>query len=54
MRFLPNNYRDNCCLSLKFNIQQSLVITDQNITDFGYNGQNVAVYDCESLEMFRH
>lgn len=27
---------------------------DPNKADFGYNGQNLAVYACESLEMLRH
>jgi hypothetical protein len=25
-----------------------------DITDFRYNGQNLAVYNCEFLMMFRH
>jgi hypothetical protein len=34
--------------------QQTLVITDLHITDFGYDEQNLAVYTCEFLQMLRH
>jgi hypothetical protein len=30
------------------------VITGQDTTDLGYNGQNLAVYNCEFLEVLRH
>jgi hypothetical protein len=36
------------------NIQLILVITDPHITDFGYIGQNVAVYYYGFLEVLRH
>jgi hypothetical protein len=27
---------------------------DSDLTDFGYNGQNLALYSSEFLEMLRH
>jgi hypothetical protein len=33
---------------------QTLFITDPDITDFVYKGQNLAAYNCEFSEMLRH
>jgi hypothetical protein len=35
-------------------IEETFVITDPSVTDFGCNVQNMVVYSCGFLEMLRH
>jgi hypothetical protein len=35
-------------------IEQSLVMTDTDMKDFEYNGQDLALGNCEVLETLRH